>query len=199
MFYRYCIFQASIPISDDILLIFEDFFQTTNEIKDDKSYCAAYQLLDDKHRFPLIYHELSELLQAIQNDFDTRLSCSLSLMYSQNYFSDVTWPSAYELYNSFPSPHVEGIASMTYTLYQEATANHNTIDSIKEYCNVADLSDLHVKIIHAYRQFNGNASLCAEHLYMHRNSMTYQLKQIAEITGLDVRTFEDLMLLDALI
>lgn len=46
-------------------------------------------------------------------------------------------------------------------------------------------SDL-VKTLRVYFGANANASLAAQRLYLHRNSMNYRLERVQEITGLDL-------------
>ena len=48
-----------------------------------------------------------------------------------------------------------------------------------------------VETIKVYIESNANATVAAKKLYLHRNSLNYRLDKFLEITGLDVRQFED--------
>ncbi|WP_273844843.1 helix-turn-helix domain-containing protein [Rubrobacter calidifluminis] len=47
-------------------------------------------------------------------------------------------------------------------------------------------SDL-VRTLRVFFEANANASEAAERLFLHRNSMTYRLARISELTGLDLK------------
>lgn len=49
-------------------------------------------------------------------------------------------------------------------------------------------SDL-VRTLRAFFVANANASETADRLYLHRNSMTYRLSRIQELTGLDLKDY----------
>lgn len=44
-----------------------------------------------------------------------------------------------------------------------------------------------VRTLNTYLAANGNASEAADRLFLHRNSMTYRLDRVRELTGLDPR------------
>jgi carbohydrate diacid regulator len=46
---------------------------------------------------------------------------------------------------------------------------------------------------------NLNLSEAARKLYIHRNTLIYRLEKIQRVTGLDLRTFEDAVLLKIII
>jgi purine catabolism regulator len=47
-----------------------------------------------------------------------------------------------------------------------------------------------IKTLEVYFDHNGNLSQAAEALFVHRNTMTYRMERIAEITGLDLHHTE---------
>lgn len=55
------------------------------------------------------------------------------------------------------------------------------------------MSELHKEIILTYISCYMNVSKTAKILHLHRNTVTYQLNKIREITGLDPFCFRDLV------
>ena len=55
------------------------------------------------------------------------------------------------------------------------------------------LSDVQKETIKAFAECDMNASKTAEHMYMHRNAVIYNLNEIKRKTGLEPRKFYDLI------
>ena len=56
-----------------------------------------------------------------------------------------------------------------------------------------DMSELHKEIILTYISCYMNISKTAKALHLHRNTVTYHLYKIREVTGLDPFNFHDLV------
>jgi carbohydrate diacid regulator len=55
------------------------------------------------------------------------------------------------------------------------------------------------KTVEKFFENSLNLSEAARNLYIHRNTLIYRLEKIQKITGLDLRNFEDAVLLKVLI
>jgi purine catabolism regulator len=62
------------------------------------------------------------------------------------------------------------------------TFRSEILGSLLSYEGGGDL----LKTLEAYFEHNGNLSQAAEALYIHRNTLTYRMERIAEISGLDL-------------
>jgi purine catabolism regulator len=62
------------------------------------------------------------------------------------------------------------------------TFRSEILGSLLSYEGGGDL----LKTLEAYFEHNGNLSQAAESLYIHRNTLTYRMERIAEISGLDL-------------
>jgi carbohydrate diacid regulator len=61
------------------------------------------------------------------------------------------------------------------------------------------LSDEMQKTVEKFFENSLNLSEAARNLYIHRNTLIYRLEKIQKITGLDLRNFEDAVLLKVLL
>ncbi|SET71274.1 PucR C-terminal helix-turn-helix domain-containing protein [Natronincola peptidivorans] len=63
-------------------------------------------------------------------------------------------------------------------------------------CNIQELFDNHELITTAFTliKYNLNITDTSKHLFVHRNTLIYRLNKIQDITGYDLRVFQDAML-----
>lgn len=51
----------------------------------------------------------------------------------------------------------------------------------------------------SFFKFNLNISATSKNIFMHRNTLVYRLEKIHKLTGLDIKTFRDAMILNILL
>lgn len=78
-------------------------------------------------------------------------------------------------------------------VFQELKKENTTI---QQYLNdIFDRLQSHLKYtIQAYMMNNMNVLQTAKEIYVHRNTLNYRLQQIEDITGVDVRDYQNLLL-----
>ena len=57
-----------------------------------------------------------------------------------------------------------------------------------------ELDEDTMSTVQCFFDYNLNISLTARELYIHRNTLVYRLDRIQDLTGLDVRKFDDALL-----
>lgn len=84
-----------------------------------------------------------------------------------------------------------GIGRLVYELPAELCENFlkEVLGNIPDDCLDEDI----LNMVHKLFSNNLNISETARQLYIHRNTLVYQLEKLHKATGLDVRTFEDAM------
>ena len=56
-----------------------------------------------------------------------------------------------------------------------------------------DIDEETLHTIHVFLESGLSIAECARHLYLHRNTLIYRLDKIEQLTGLDIRKFDDAM------
>jgi len=68
------------------------------------------------------------------------------------------------------------------------------IDNVLQKLNARDLQ-LFCKIIKSFAKHNGSLAACSQELYIHKNTLQYQLNKIKDSTGYDPRNYHDFAVL----
>lgn len=82
-----------------------------------------------------------------------------------------------------------GIGRLIYRLPEETSRQFLT--EVFGDRNPEELDDETIGIINAFFENNLNISETARQLYIHRNTLVYRLEKIRQLTGLDLRNFDD--------
>ncbi|GEB76289.1 PucR family transcriptional regulator [Sporolactobacillus inulinus] len=145
---------------------------------------------------------LDELINLISSDF----YCNLHLLCMPvDDLSTVhtTYKKNFALFNKscllFPERHVVASAHLLAVLAAEALHEQKNSTITQQVKRLRDVPPELLHSVTSYFQHNFNLSKAADELFLHRNTLTYRLDRVYQLTGLDPKHFEDAVILSLLI
>lgn len=144
----------------------------------------------------LSYEEIAGILQALEDDFSIKAIC-----YIGQYWPITTnFPALFAEEKSIFLQQKEKIKGLTVLSLSQtalpyyvksATDQSNLINELKKH--FADQVDWR-ELVKALWETQGNVSMAAKSLYVHRNTLQYRMDRFSESTGFSLKNKDDLML-----
>lgn len=173
-------FRESIEtiMNHDIIFLWHDFTQVT--------------LLEDiKHDEFINFHEIIDVMS---DDFDLNMKLFISDIEKDITFAPTlyqwmktTSPIIWQYSNERITEQKNSIIPMIPHLFKQHDQQIFIQTILKETTDDPELLDTIKNVI----ECQGNVSLAAKKLYMHRNSVQYRIDKFYELTGNDLRQFND--------
>lgn len=188
------------PISSMEQSIFAQFFSSGADtlIQTDECHIALIRQLPQESS----QETLRQMLFDMQGTLEAEAMVSLHFAYDRIATSLDQLPgiflnisSAMEIGNIFSdTEHIHwaqdlGLGKLVYQL---------PVETCEEYLHdhfhglhLTDIDDETLHIIHTFLDSGLSIAECARNLYLHRNTLIYRLDKIEQLTGLDIRKFDD--------
>lgn len=203
MFYRLYFFYC--PNSSLPHVIIEDFmknivsFQKIENIKN-KHYMV---FITFHHAYNQAFHEdLETFLQVLAHDFSSPVFGFVSKIFDENYplMESIYYYEKYilSILPSITHPfylhfHSQYLAALFSNMISEQQVHFSELNQDKKnfisYMELLSSKQHHV--IDTLLHFGGNSSIASKFLYLHRNTLAYQLQKIIQIIGFDPREYLD--------
>jgi len=188
---RFLIIESKQPIHSDesvILTMFESFLDMTHVGKDTHQMIIYYQNETDIQFKDIILNMMSDILSDLRiyvsHRFESLEELEAHLIFIQKYMKSIN-------FNQFVYLDDKVILK---TLVHEPVVTYKKI-FLRKYA-----TDHHmIETIKTYLECNQNMSEAAKELYMHRNTLIQRIDKFHQITGFDVKKFNDAFLIYHLI
>lgn len=196
MFYRFYIFYGSHKIDASIQMLLTETFSDLffEQDYEDNLYMLIFtnynQTID-----PLLHVAIQQTLQTLFEDTSTPLFCFTSQLFQDMYPADETFPTILTYIKEIPHAlesnyFITSQAKVLSTMYiqsQEASF-------FEEYTQFSQLKKQQILLLQTLLSLNNNISASSSLLYLHRNTINYQLQKITQLTGFDIRQLDDQLL-----
>lgn len=146
---------------------------------------------------------LSESIQALEIDFDVRLSCFLGQMWQEK--DQQAWPLLFQaeesLFAKWQEHHYHQTMVLSFSklfLWGQTKGEFSPI-LVNHLRQLILEQDQLTEIIFALWEESAVATKAAQKLYLHRNTLQYRLEKWHELTGLQLKNLTDLTLCYSLI
>lgn len=136
--------------------------------------------------------ELHELLNSFSYDLHAPVFCFISKYFPIEYPYEMAFYDVEE--NGLLHEHKKIITTFSQVLLSDMLKESKPDTCISNFLHMEELSEQQIQILETLCLVNGNVSATAQILYMHRNTVMYQLRHIISITGLDIRKASDMAL-----
>jgi|AKYZ01.1.fsa_nt_gi Regulator of polyketide synthase expression len=194
MFYRLYILFADMLIDEIIKEMLITAFSQFIYIEENKGTLVfqVYNQEHDNHQNV----DLERVLSTIFQDTSIKINCFVSQMFSDNQLVEESLAATRTFLEAYKNvlmskyhviTHSQALAKM-YLCYQELAL-------FDEYTNFGELKNNHIELLQVLFKLNNNVVATSNHMYMHRNTINYQLQKIIQITGCDIRNSDDVFLL----
>lgn len=153
---------------------------------------------------PLDERAMHQMIRDIQNTLETEAMVSMNLAYDGTVTSMDQLPGVFltisttlEICHVFtPTQHIcwahdLGLGKLIYQLPTDICEEY-----LKDHfhgLHMEDIDEETLHTIHVFLESGLSIAECARHLYLHRNTLIYRLDKIEQLTGLDIRKFDDAM------
>ncbi len=201
-FYLPLLIQVKQPISAMELSIFHQYFSSGADTLLQIQECQLAlirQLSSD-----MSDEDITDLVYEIQGVLEAETMTSIEVAY------DGTVTSLYQLSDAFSKiltamevgsifsntnqihwVHNLGMGKLIYQLSDEICEEYLS-DHFKGL-HISDIDDETLNTIYTFLDCGLSIAACARALYLHRNTLIYRLDKIEQLTGLDIRKFDDAM------
>lgn len=196
MYYRFYLFTSLdaplAPLSEHLKEIIEHF-QVFHHIQNTQS---AQHLLFYGYKSDIddiILSQLEQALHILYLDTNQYIRCCVSHFVAQTVppESNLAYPSSISHYSD-QTFHTHIVHHSQYLL---ALPTLNTPNFWTEHTRLTLLSQDHLKLLRTLISFNQSITSACQILFLHRNTITYQLQKIMSLTGLSIHTTYDLLLI----
>lgn len=156
----------------------------------------------DQEQGLAIYDILSESIQALEIDFDVRLTCFLGQIWQEA--DQKAWPSLFQAEQQLFAIWQESYNQTTVLTFSKLFLWGQTKGEFSPVLashlrNLILEQDQLTEIILALWEESAVATKAAQKLYLHRNTLQYRLEKWHELTGLQLKELTDLTLCYSLV
>ncbi|CRH92135.1 Leucine-rich protein [Chlamydia trachomatis] len=156
----------------------------------------------DQEQGLAIYDILSESIQALEIDFDVRLTCFLGQIWQEA--DQKAWPSLFQAEQQLFARWQESYNQTTVLTFSKLFLWGQTKGEFSPVLanhlrNLILEQDQLTEIILALWEESAVATKAAQKLYLHRNTLQYRLEKWHELTGLQLKELTDLTLCYSLV
>ena len=175
-----------------------DAFQSAFDLVDDGFFINEhYGILVQKYGAPdLSYEEIGGVLQALEDDFSVKAVCYLGQYWQLSTQFSVLFNEEKAIFtqqkNQLKGLTVLSLSQTALSYYvKSATDESKVINELKQsFSTQLEWQEL----VRALWETQGNISMAAKSLYVHRNTLQYRIDRFTEATGFSLKNRDDLML-----
>ena len=188
---RFYYFKLERPIEHyaQLMEIVSEFFFKAITIPEDSTH---FVVIEERPSSDQIH--LEELIDILMNDFATKLHVYIGQFQKIDASLKQKFVLEHALFKSFyPLQSKQKILYFQQALPTWMASNTGTkITDVLSLLLLEALEDIEMThSINTFLKNNLNISLAAKKLFIHRNSLLYRIEKFQEITGLDIRYFQD--------
>ncbi|MCO7174496.1 helix-turn-helix domain-containing protein [Sporolactobacillus kofuensis] len=137
--------------------------------------------------------ELDAIANTLANDFSIQCSFQIGLKHAVSPRLKQIFSEELRLFEkTITETHVSNVTSVESKLFSQLRPQLNKWSALEDVRMLIAEDDTWVAILHAIWAYQGNISLAAKHLYMHRNTLQYRMDKFYEATGISLRKMNGL-------
>jgi Regulator of polyketide synthase expression len=197
MAYRLYVFYAEATINELIKEVLETEFSQLILLEENGNILNSIIFLKDVQDDELgLLTTIEQTLDSIYQDSFLAIKCLVSRVFSAEQPVEEAIPYMLPLLSFLPQYISEKHYLMTQSelLIKKYLATNDLL-IFNEYTTFFELSNKQKEILQNLFKFNNNVVATSDYMYVHRNTLNYQLRKIMQITGTDIRQTDDIFLL----
>lgn len=148
-------------------------------------------IVEDGKRISI--EELDAIANTLENDFSVKCKFLIGLQHQVSpQMRQIFHEELHLLDQMIANDYGENVTSVDTELVTRLKPSLNQCLVLEDVRRIIKEDECWVAIIHAIWVYQGNISLAAKHLYMHRNTLQYRIDKFDETTGISLRKMDGL-------
>lgn len=190
---RIIYFHLNLPLNNAYRLEWHDALKGFFDSNTSFVYLSSQRGFIVEQTVLLSEEELDAIANTLANDFTVKCSFQIGLRHTVSpQIKQIFLEELHLFEKTIAEASVKNVTCVQSELFSLLKPHLNKCSTLEDVRKIIAEDDTWVTIIHAIWEYQGNISLAAKHLYMHRNTLQYRMDKFYEATGISLRKMDGL-------
>ncbi|MET1248122.1 helix-turn-helix domain-containing protein [Sporolactobacillus sp. STCC-11] len=190
---RIIYFYLSIPLINADRLEWHDALKAFFDVNSSFVFLSSQWGFIVEKTTLLSEEELDAIANTLANDFSVKCFFQIGLRHMVSPQLKQIFSEELHLFEkTIEEANAKNVTCVESKLFSLLKPHLNSSSTLEDIRKIIVEDDTWVAIIHAVWEYQGNISLAAKHLYMHRNTLQYRMDKFYEATGISLRKMDGL-------